>query len=418
MNDLSKKNKIIFGFIILSIISFLVFIFLIIFQKDSPQLNLFFNKFEDLFGDFFNVLMYISKRNPYNNLLNGLGEKAYLPISYLILFPFAKIGGYARFNILSDCYTNIGIFLACIFTLLSVILFIVSCNKLCKKYEVNKIILIPIYLSGIFMYTIERGNIILISISLLMLFLCYYNSDNKYKRVFAAFCLALTTCLKFYPVVFGFLYLRDKKYKDAFIAAFFAIIIAFLPFLFFKGGFNNISLLFRNMGYNSKIYTAVNIYSGLSIRNLINFFFRGYLKLDSKLVLTLGNIGFYSLAGLSIITTLLAFYTKKRFNIITALFFLTIFLQSNSRFYCILYIIPVYILIFKEMHNNNYKIWLLPLLYFFIILNPIRILYNAPTMVIALNEYLTVFLTIIFFVVFMVNIIITSYRKRRGLAHE
>ncbi len=418
MNNNDKKNKIINIFILLSIFLFLIYVFLVIFSKTDNQLNLFYDKFNDLLADFFNVLMYISERNPYNNTINGLAEKAYLPISYLILYPFSKVGKYYNFSSLSQCYTNIGIFLSFIFTLVSIALLLFSCKKLCEKWNINKKVLIPIFISGIFMHTIERGNLIIISVSSLILFLAYYNSDNKYKRYFASFCLAFATCLKFYPVVFGLLYLKEKRYKDAILAAVFALILAFVPFLLFKGGFDNIGLLFRNMSLNSKAYNSINMFSGLSIRNLINYIFYGNLRLNEQFVINLGNISFYILAGLSIVTLILSLLMNNKFNIISSLFFTTIFLQSNSRFYCILYIIPVYLLMFKELNNRNYKKWIYLMLYFIILFMPIRILYNVLPVGAPINEYLSVLLTIIFFLINFIRVIKDFIKAHIGGKNE
>lgn len=397
------KNKIINIFVIVSILLSLVFLFLLIFKDDTNQLNVFYKKLEDLFGDFYNVLIYISNRNPYNNLLNGLGEKAYLPISYLILYPFSKVGGFSNYKYLEQCYTNLGIFLAFIFTLISVFMFMFSCNKLCEKYSITKKVLIPIYISGIFLYTIERGNLILISVSLLILFLVYYDSKNKYKRLFAAFCLALTTCLKFYPVVFGLLYLKEKRFKDAIYAAMFAIVIAFLPFLFFKGGFNNIGFLFRNMSLNSAKYNEVYMYSGMSVRNIVNYILYGKLKISENTTLLLGNISFYVLAVVIIISLFLSLINKNKFNSLSLMFFSTVFLQSNSRFYCIIYIIPIYLFMFKELDNNNYKKWIPLMAYFLLILMPIRININFIDSINPLNEYITVLLTLLFCMIICIN---------------
>ena len=46
----------------------------------------------DTFMDFFNVLKYISTSDPYHYVaFHGLAEKAYPPLSYVILIPFSLI---------------------------------------------------------------------------------------------------------------------------------------------------------------------------------------------------------------------------------------------------------------------------------------------------------------------------------------
>jgi hypothetical protein len=46
----------------------------------------------DLFADFFKVLHYIAGCDTYFNIINGLGEKICLPILYLLLYSFSKLG--------------------------------------------------------------------------------------------------------------------------------------------------------------------------------------------------------------------------------------------------------------------------------------------------------------------------------------
>ena len=412
-----KKNKILTIFLITTLSLFAIFIILLLGKEKETYLNIFYARFKDLMADFFNVCTYIVKKNPYNNEINGFAEKAYLPISYLILYPFAKVGDFKDINpyVLNDAmHRPVNIFLAFIFTLLSILLLIYSINRLAKKWKIDKKYLIPLYLSGIFLYTIERGNLILLSVSLLILFISYYDSENKYLRLFAAFCLALTAALKFYPVVFGLLYLKNKQYKDAIVSALIALAIVFLPFLFFKGGFDNISLLFRNLKLNSERYSGVNMFSGLSIKNFCNFWFYGVVGKSATFTANLSN-RLFSICRVSVVLcVLLSIFQKNKFNILAALFFAIILLQDNSRFYCILYIIPVYMYLIKEILESKKILRYVPILiYFVILLNPIAIEMKVGKYNGIINEYLITFLTIVFFIVLFIKVIVegVSYFK-------
>lgn len=79
--------------------------------------------------------------------------------------------------------------------------------------------------SGIFIYTIERGNCIIFAFLFTLLFILLY--DNPKYRQLAYLSLALAASIKLYPAVFGLLLLSKKDYKGCFVVfAEFCIIYA------------------------------------------------------------------------------------------------------------------------------------------------------------------------------------------------
>jgi hypothetical protein len=131
-------------------------------------------------------------------------------------------------------------------------------------------------------YLLRRG---------LHFFVCFYGSEDKTKRLLAALALACAAVLKVHPVLFGLLYLPQKRYKDAFLSAIFTLILGFGPFFFLKGHFfDNLSTCLEGMGAfsdcwsntfstDSLIHPLERIFSySLSSEEIIRLIFLGGLR--------------------------------------------------------------------------------------------------------------------------------------------
>ena len=225
---------------------------ILLFADPSHQLHVFFLKLDNFFADFYNTLIYIADKNPYYNELNGTCNKNYLPFSYMILYPFTLLTNYSSIS-LEDCWNSQIAVLSCFFfTLLSLFLLFHSLYLLCKKYKCSPIILFIIFFSSINLYALERGNEIMISAACINYFV--YVKDQNEKKWYGIICLAIASVLKIFPAIFSLYYLYKKEYKTFFQYAILAFLLAFLPFLFFENGFENIGQLYENVKEQTAIY--------------------------------------------------------------------------------------------------------------------------------------------------------------------
>jgi hypothetical protein len=265
-----KSSKKIFEYIFTVTILFLFVLFLIGLFKNplGNQRNIFFSGLNNFFADFFNVLRYISERNPYFNTINGYGEKIYLPLAYLLLYPFSQLDSFNTMTLQQAWTSKMGIMSVFWFTAVSAFLFFLALNQIRKRYNISFCVLLGLCFSYIFFCSIERGNLIVLSAAFVSVYLSYYDSDNKNKRKIASICLALAAVLKIYPVLLGFLYLEKKQYKDIFFSAIVALLFAFVPFLFFKGGFSNLPQLINNVKINSAHCNSTLLYTRFSFSHL------------------------------------------------------------------------------------------------------------------------------------------------------
>lgn len=100
-----------------------------------------------------------------------------------------------------------------------------------KRYA---IVLLALFSSPM-LYLMERGNILLLALCLMGLFLAGYKSPHKPVRELALVCLALAFSIKLYPAALGLLLLRDKRWADALRLALYGVLLLLLPAFFFDG---------------------------------------------------------------------------------------------------------------------------------------------------------------------------------------
>jgi hypothetical protein len=354
MNKIILKNKKMYLNTFSVVLLLLFFLFLIGLFKNplGIQRNIFFARLNDLFADFFNVLHYISEKDPYFNTTNGYGEKIYSPLAYLILYPFSRLDNFNTMTLQQAWTSKMAIMAVFGFVSVSSFFLFFSLNQIRKRYGVSSFIFIGLYLSYIFIFSVERGNLIIISAAFVSFYLCYYDSDSKNKRILAAVCLALAVALKIYPVLFGFLYFGKKQYKDIFFSAAIALLLIFIPFVFFKGGFYNIPQLINNIKIFSGKYNSTILFPRFSLSHLV-YYAIVLLGLANKLALYLSNVAYILMLILSGVSICFSLLLKNKWNKIMLLSLTVIYLPVNSALYCGLYLFPVIILFFATLDNRS-----------------------------------------------------------------
>ena len=112
--------------------------------------------------------------------------------------------------------------------------------------------------------TMLRGNPSGWAFAFVCVFLFWYRSESRMKRMAAALSLGAATSLKIAPCLFGVLYLaeitstpRRIPCLEIIFSALTAIFLTFFPFLFF-GGFSAIPQWIANAGANAEFYSVDN----------------------------------------------------------------------------------------------------------------------------------------------------------------
>ena len=352
---------------VLWFIAIILFIFLLCIDFDN-QSFVFFNNTNSFASDFFNVCRYICDRNPYNNELDGFQEKIYPPIAYMLMYPYTLVFDYHN-QTFATCAQNMVCVLSFLsFTFFCSVLWIISSIKILRKYKVHNVYL-TIFLgcvSCVFLYSIERGNYIILSAALCNYFIAYYDSPSK--KPIGLFCLALSSGLKVYPVILSLLLIRNKDYKSFFLFAAITSVIVFLPFFFFVGGVDNIPLLIRNVTMQSSHYGALVSEYKVGLFSL--FTFVSYLlSIDLSSIANLINI---SIAGLSLCLALII--KDDKYSILLLLLLIALF-PKQAWMYNLMYILPF---VFIIANSNRKSLLLFTLL--FIILQPFQIVIKGHSL--------------------------------------
>ncbi len=92
-----------------------------------------------------------------------------------------------------------------------------------------------VLLSGVSVYTIERGNSVL-NVMVLMLFPLYLRESKKaWQREAALVLIAVAAAMKIYPCLLGLLYLLEKRYKESVRLVIYGVALFVIPFAWFGG---------------------------------------------------------------------------------------------------------------------------------------------------------------------------------------
>lgn len=331
--------------------SFALFAVLLLADPHGVQEGVFFLHLQDLFADFWNPLRWIAERDPYHNEDCGLLTKCYLPLAYIMLYPFTAFADFAHLE-WNKCYYSINATMTCVVFLI-ICTALMICSLQCFATRLRRTALggrksgevfarfapFILFFTGVFWFSIERGNIIMVSVASIYFFLAFHDSENKRLRIFAALCLAVSAVLKIYPVVFGFLYLKKRQWKDIAVAASIALVLTFVPFLFFKGGLGNVPLLIHIMGLFNHAY-GHHLHFVYGFGSLVEWVLTsiGYWKVEARVV-----YGFVRLIELclSIAALFMCLAADSEFWSVTLLTMALLFLPATGGEYAALYAMPL-----------------------------------------------------------------------------
>ncbi|MDE6387681.1 MAG: DUF2029 domain-containing protein [Lachnospiraceae bacterium] len=81
-------------------------------------------------------------------------------------------------------------------------------------------------------FAFERGNLVLYTTVFLMFGLALRDSPNKILREISLIMVAVAAGFKLYPALFGFVWIAEKRYKEAVRMVAYGLAAFFIPFLF------------------------------------------------------------------------------------------------------------------------------------------------------------------------------------------
>lgn len=267
------------------------------------------------------------------------------------------------------------ILMICILLIYSLISEMWNYEKLLKQWGI-----ILLMLSVPFLYTVERGNIILLSFIGTLAFFVMKDSEKRWVRDVGYLCLAFAAAIKIYPAIFGFVLVKEKRYKDALRLAIYGIVVFAVPFLFFcKEGIVGIPLFFGNLfgwssAYTNLIANQVAVESGLAETakeavkeivdaNVIDGSRIGFAAFMEHLFMWLGmSIGAANRVAaklgtcLSVIAFVTAFFSRKKWQFILLLTCVLVGFQSRSYVYTATFLIIPFIFFLREEKRSTWNV--------------------------------------------------------------
>ena len=209
---------------------------------------------KELFGDFLETAAYFFSENPYTGATNGI-RTIYLPISFLIIAPFAFLvrpdaeaylaGTITTANVHHSPQFVVAYFF--FFFVHTIILLLILWRMSGFHGKETIAFLVGSFCHGALLFTFGRANVILIAFAGLLLFFWLKDSDRFWKQEIGYLGLALAIVIKIYPAIFALLLIRDRKFFGLLRIGLYAVLLAFLPFLAIDGGFSNIPFYIKHL---------------------------------------------------------------------------------------------------------------------------------------------------------------------------
>ncbi|MBE6706627.1 MAG: DUF2029 domain-containing protein [Ruminococcaceae bacterium] len=223
-----------------------------------------------VFSDFTYIMKVSLEESPF--LVEGA---SYHPIGIIILYPFALIckgvfAQYAGMDLTPNELTAkmwlhpefwVAYLLFFFICTSAIILLVIYEFKLQPVPALKAAFIVTV--CGPLAYAITRGNIIFFALIFLLLFIVLHKSKNAFLREIGYVCLAISGLIKIYPLFFGVLLLGKKKIWASIRVAIYTVVLFILPFLFYKGGWEELRGLLVNL--NSFASSEAPLLNGANI---------------------------------------------------------------------------------------------------------------------------------------------------------
>ena len=243
--------------------------------------------------------------------------------------------------------------------LLSVIILILEVTKKIfgNEYKNGLMLSLCVIFSGPILFTIERGNIIILAFAMLLVFSHSLTLKKKWQRYVAYLALAISAAIKIYPALFGIFIIYKKRYKEALVTFLIGFLTFVLPFFCFKG-IDSIKTMIHGIMVTSSESVSLGSNFNFSIANL-------NIIINKALHIQIPN--FICICGALVLCILLYIFGDKLWKKILAITLLCIWLPAFSYTYTLIFLIIPFIFFVKD-HREEKAFYLYALSYFAILI--------------------------------------------------
>lgn len=295
------------------------------------------------FADFFDHVrrFYLGLDNVY---LEGM-HACFPPLAYMLYGLTASVIYRQNINNPDAVSTNgAGMLVLCMFTAMLAAGFVFASFRLYQEQNMaaKKCLIGLLLISYPFWLAIERGNMSMVVLIVLLYAMALMDSEKGWERELALILIAIAAGLKLYPAVFGVLYLAEKRYREAVRLVLYGLFFFFAPFLFFQGTIG-LKLFLHNISAVNSGVTGVSI-AGITGRIGV------VLGLDLSLAHSIGKV----ISGMYFaVVLILCFIRGKSWKTITFLSSLMIVFVAASGTYCLIYCVIPFFIYLNEMGKKE-----------------------------------------------------------------
>lgn len=288
------------------------------------------------FSDFFRQIVYASDLE---NIYFKTADAPCPPLTYCffhilwLLNPVEVPVELKYWMELSNYQFNLAIFL--VLMIIKMVILLSAVRKILIQYNEKIIylfIFVIIFSAPFLVGVIERGNVALTVLILLLFALQNKESDSAIVREMALIFIALSASIKIYPAVFGLLYLLERRWKEALRLVIYGAIFFFVPFIF-TGGINGliqyIKVLISVGGRESIRWTSIRCFFAATCQYL-NW------NIDAQIIGSWLEKIFFLIC---IIMVILENKSWKRFLFLSGI--MTVYVPNSYRYTSIYMIIPL-----------------------------------------------------------------------------
>lgn len=161
------------------------------------------------------------------------------PLAYLFYYFMCRITtkGFIDNSMREISYLPYQIILYIMYLIVGVIWLAYVIEELGMSKTKKRLLLFSIIFSvPMFAGAIERGNMALYVIVILLTVVLWKDSEIRWKQEAALILIAVAAGLKVYPAVFGLIYIKEKRWREAGRLILYGICLFFIPFIFYGGG--------------------------------------------------------------------------------------------------------------------------------------------------------------------------------------
>ncbi|MBQ9086148.1 MAG: DUF2029 domain-containing protein [Clostridia bacterium] len=342
-NTMREQKNFGMFFIAVTLLSFGVYLFLSLISLGHLFPTVFYVRGTDFFMDFFNSIRDAAQG------VEAYTERhiIYPPMANMFFWLLAKItpDGYnaTEFDDRKDWMQEpVAIVLLLTFILICTLLFALCvwkslrCDQKTKwLFTAASVLCIPYF------NMMERGNILILCMIALLIYIQTYESEKWYWRELGLLALAFSFSIKLYPILFAWVLLADKRYWAIIRCALYSLAMLILPFFCFGGPTVFLSLLQNIFSFSSG--------GGGAASGITNF-----LHLPPQLLPILT----YSIFGLAVLNFLVApwVYEKRWKVLMCGCMAFVAFPSLTSTYGWILFLLPLILFVNeKEAQASDFS---------------------------------------------------------------